>query len=166
MLQAGAESNSARLRSFLLPVFSAAIAVYIGVHAGPLVGTGSLQHASVLLGAKEAFLRRSGCDRLTALFHTSAALADQAAAAGVHTQLLALLQADDPSVVAAAAAALAAFAKASPAAVQALQGAPGLLALHGLAASQPVAGEPAGEAAARTAAREALRAVGAITVFS
>lgn len=166
VLHAASDPYGSRLRSLLLPVCSAAIALYIGVHAAPIVGSGSLTHASRLLGAREAFLQRSGAERLALLVRSSEALAVAAVEAGAPRQLLSLLERSaDASVLAAVAAALAELA-ATPPGAHALRAAPELLSLQALAAAPPQPGEAPAAAAARASAREALVQLGLLTSFA
>lgn len=165
MLLAAADPYGARLRRFLLPVLSAALALYLGVHAAPIVGGGSVTHAATLLRAREPFLQRSGCERLALLLRGGDALAQAAVQHGAPHSLLALLDSSEASVRAAAAAALAALAD-TPAGADALRVQPQLLALQALAAGKPRAGEAPEEAATRAAARNALVSLGLITAFA
>jgi hypothetical protein len=166
VLSAATDPYGVRLRNFLLPVCSAAIALYIGLHAAPLVGSGSLTHASRLLGAREPFMQRSGCERMALLVRSSDTLAASALEAGALRQLLALVEnSTDASVRAAAAAALAALA-ATPAGADAMRASPALLSLSALAAAPPQLGEQAAETAARASARDAMVSLGLITAFA
>ena len=162
---AAQDPYGARLRRFLLPVCSVALVLYVGVHAAPIVGGGSVNHATTLLGAREPFLQRTGCERLAMLLRGGDALAATAVQRGAHRALLALLDSADASVRAAAAATLAALA-ATPQGADALRATPALLNLQALAASKPRAGEPPEQVAARKAAHDALVSLGLITAFA
>ena len=165
MALAASDPYGSRLRRFLLPVCSAAVVLYVGVFALPLVSGGSVAHASTLLRAREPFLQRSGCDRLTLLLRGGDALAAVAVQHNAPRALLALLDSPDAAVRASAAAALAALA-ATPAGADELRAAPELLGLTALAASKPLKGEATEQAAARAAARDALVTLGLITAFA
>lgn len=123
---------AARLRSVLLTLCSATVALYVGLHAAPLVGSGSVVHSSRLLRAREPLLQAAGCDRLRLLLCTSDALAAQAVQEGAAASLCALLAGGDTGVRSAAAACVEALA-ATPAGADALRACPGLLNLLPLA---------------------------------
>ncbi len=164
MLSAAADPYGARLRAVLLPLCSAVIAVYIGLHAAPIVGSGSLTHASMLLGAREPFMQRSGCERMAFLARSSPALAATAVESRAAAQLFPLLESADASVRAAAADALAALAG-TPAGADWLRAAPQLLSLQALAAGPAHPGEVPAAATARRSARDAMVALGLLTAF-
>jgi len=148
--------DGSRLRSWLLAVCTGAATVYIGLFAAPLVGVGSVDHATRLLRSHSAVLQRTGADRLTVLVSASDRLARAAVDGGAVDTLLALLDSPGPTQ-GAAAAALAALARA-PCGADALRAAPGLLSLQGLASAE------SGEAG--QLAREALLSLGLITSFA
>ena len=130
-----AETGPSRLRSALLAGCAVAAALYIGVNAAPIVGAGSVTHASRLLRAREPFLQRSGCSRLGLLLRGPPAMGDAAVEAGAGEALLELLSSADAGVRLDAATTLTALAASSPAARQSLLDSPLLMELHSLAAS-------------------------------
>ena len=148
-----------RLRSALLAGCAVAAALYIGANAAPIVGAGSVTHASRLLGAREPFLQRSGCSRLALLLRGPSELGDAAVKAGAVGTLLELLRSGDAGVRLDAATTLAALAASSPGAKQALLDSPLVLELHSLAAGAAAKDAPADALAAVVA----LRALGLVT---
>jgi hypothetical protein len=82
---------ASRLRSVLLVATAATAAVYVGVNAAPVVGAGSVTQACRLLHARDHFMQRTGCSRLSLLLRGPTAMGDAAAAAGAGEALLALL---------------------------------------------------------------------------
>ena len=160
--------HGSRLRSWLLAACTGAAALYIGLHAAPLVGQGSVEHAARLLHARQSVLQRTGADRIAFLASSSDRLAESAVKAGAVDALLQLVEqggseAQD-KVNSSAVAALAALA-ASPPGAEALRRAPGLLALQALASCPSRPGETEAQRKARETATAVLRACGLITAF-
>lgn len=160
--------QGARLRSWLLAACTGAAALYIGLHAAPLVGQGSVEHAARLLHARQAVLQRTGADRVAFLASASDRLAESAVRAGAVDALLQLVEQGGSeaqlNVTCSALAALVALATTPPGA-EALRRAPGLLALQGLASSQQQPGETEAQSKARESATAVLVACGQITHF-